>query len=122
MPADDLATSAAALLPLPPATFHILVSLAEGDRHGYAIIQDVEERTAGEVRLSVATLYRTIHRMLAEGLIEESRERPVAELDDERRRYYRLTPLGTAAARAEARRLAKLVAMARARGLAPGRV
>src|SRR4029079_2891071 len=97
------AARAAALLPLPPATFHILVSLAPGDRHGYAIIQDVEERTAGEVRLSVATLYRTIHRMLAEGLIEESRERPAAELDDERRRYYRLTPLGTAAARAEAR-------------------
>jgi len=121
MPADDLAAQAAALLPLPPATFHILVSLAPGDLHGYAIIQDVEERTAGEVRLSVATLYRTIHKMLEEGLIEESRERPAAELDDERRRYYRLTPLGTAAARAEARRLARLVAMARARGLAPGR-
>ncbi len=124
MPADDIAdlsAAAAALLPLAPATFHILVSLAECDRHGYAIIQDVEERTAGDVRLSVATLYRTIHKMLNEGLIAESRERPAAELDDERRRYYRLTPLGTAAARAEARRLAKLVAMARARGLAPGR-
>src|SRR5262245_59151315 len=68
MPPDDLATQAAALLPLPAATFHILVSLAEGDRHGYAIIQDVEERTAGEVRLSVATLYRTIHKMLEQGL------------------------------------------------------
>ncbi len=124
MPADDIAdlsAAAAALLPLAPATLHILVSLAECDRHGYAIIQDVEERTAGDVRLSVATLYRTIHKMLNEGLIAESRERPAAELDDERRRYYRLTPLGTAAARAEARRLAKLVAMARARGLAPGR-
>jgi DNA-binding PadR family transcriptional regulator len=109
----------AALLPLAPATFHILVSLAEEDRHGYAIIQDVEARTGGEVALSAATLYRSIHRMLEQGLIAENRERPPAELDDERRRYYRITPLGTAAARAEARRLSQLVAMARARGLAP---
>ncbi|HLW80252.1 MAG TPA: PadR family transcriptional regulator [Terriglobia bacterium] len=116
----DLATAAAALLPLPPATFHILVSLADEDRHGYAIIQDVAARTNGAVQLSAATLYRSVHRMLEEGLIVEVRERPAPELDDERRRYYRLTPLGTAAARAEARRLAELVAMARARGLAPG--
>ncbi len=116
----DLATAAAALLPLPAATFHILVSLADEDRHGYAIIQDVAARTAGAVQLSAATLYRSVHRMLEEGLIVEVRERPAPELDDERRRYYRLTPLGTAAARAEARRLAELVAMARARGLAPG--
>jgi len=109
----------AALLPLAPATFHILVSLAEEDRHGYAILQDVEARTGGEVALGAATLYRSIHRMLEQGLIAESRERPPAELDDERRRYYRITPLGTAAARAEARRLSQLVAMARARGLAP---
>lgn len=116
----DLATAATALLPLPPATFHILVSLAEEDRHGYAIIHDVAARTGGTVQLSAATLYRSVHRMLEEGLIVEVRERPAPELDDERRRYYRLTPLGTAAARAEARRLSQLVAMARARGLAPG--
>jgi len=108
------------LLPLPPAVFHILVSLADEDRHGYAIIQDVGARTGGEVQLSAATLYRSIHRMLEQGLIVEVRERPAPELDDERRRYYRITPLGAAAARAEARRLSQLVAMARARGLAPG--
>lgn len=115
----DSSNEIAALLPLPPATFHILVSLAEGDRHGYAILQEVEERTAGEVSLSVATLYRNIHRMLEQGLVVEVRERPAAELDDERRRYYRITPLGIAAARAEARRYSQLVAMAEARGLLP---
>jgi DNA-binding PadR family transcriptional regulator len=109
----------ASLLPLAPATFHILVSLADEDRHGYAILQDVEARTGGEVQLSAATLYRSVHRMLEEGLIVECRERPPAELDDERRRYYRITPLGTEVAKAEARRLSQLVAMARARGLAP---
>ena len=107
-------------LPLPPATFHILLSLAEEDRHGYAILQEVETRTGGEVSLSVATLYRSIHRMLEEGLVVESRDRPPAELDDERRRYYRITPLGTAVARAEARRLSQLVDMARSRGLVSG--
>src|SRR5262245_66125318 len=83
-------------LPLPPATFHILLALAEEDRHGYAIIQDVEERTAGELRLSAGTLYRSIQRMLEQGLIVEPRERPARENDDEGRRYYRITELGTA--------------------------
>jgi len=115
----DRETEIASFLPLAPATFHILLSLAEEDRHGYAIIQDVEARTGGEVSLSAATLYRSIHRMLLEGLLVESRERPPAELDDERRRYYRITPLGASVARAEARRLSQLVAMARARGFAP---
>src|ERR1700728_3225655 len=110
-----------ALLPLPPATFHILMALADEDRHGYAIIQDVAARTGGALKLSAGTLYRSIQRMLEQGLIVETRERPAPELDDERRRYYRITPLGTAVARAEARRLAQLVSMARARGLAPGR-
>ena len=103
--------------PLPPATFHILVSLTDGERHGYAIIQDVEQRTGGELRLSAGTLYRSIQRMLQQGLIVESRRRPAAPLDDERRRYYRITPLGTAAARAEVRRLTQLVRIARASGL-----
>lgn len=109
----------ASFLPLPPATFHILLSLAEEDRHGYAILQEVETRTGGEVSLSVATLYRSIHRMLEEGLVAENRDRPPAELDDERRRYYRITPLGTAVAKAEAKRLSQLVDMARSRGLVP---
>ena len=107
------------LLPLPPATFHILMSLADAERHGYAIIQDVEQRTEGELRLSAGTLYRSIQRMLQQGLIVESRRRPAAPLDDERRRYYRITPLGTTTARAEMRRLTQLVRLARARGLTP---
>ena len=111
----------AALLPLPPATFHILLAVAGDDRHGYAIIQDVAARTGGELKLSAGTLYRSIQRMLEQGLILETRERPAPEDDDERRRYYRITPLGTAVAKAEARRLTQLVRMARAKGFAPGR-
>ena len=102
-------------------TFHILLALAEGDRHGYAIIQDVGARTNGEVRISAGTLYRSVQRMQEHGLIEESRRRPAAEEDDERRRYYRLTEFGTAVARAEARRLTQLVKLARASGFAPGK-
>jgi DNA-binding PadR family transcriptional regulator len=114
---------AAALLPLPSATFHILLSIAEEDRHGYAIIQDVAVRTNGELKLSAGTLYRSIQRMLEQGLIIElaARQRPAPELDDERRRYYRITAFGEAVARAESRRLVQLVKMARARGFAPGR-
>ena len=108
-----------ALLPLPPATFQILVALADEDRHGYAIMQDVSNRTGGEIRLSAGTLYRSIQRMLEQGLISELRERPAPELDDERRRYYRLTAFGRQVARAEARRLAQMLKLARARGLAP---
>jgi DNA-binding PadR family transcriptional regulator len=108
-----------AVLPLPEAALHILMALAEDDRHGYAILQDVALRTRGEVKLGPGTLYRSIQRMLEQGLIEETRERPAAEFDDERRRYYRITPFGKAAARAEARRLAGLVRLARASGLAP---
>ena len=110
-----------ALLPLPPATFHILIALVREDRHGYAIMQDVEARTNGDLRLSAGTLYRTIQRLLEQGLIRETRDRPSPELDDERRRYYRITPLGEAAARAEARRMTELVRMARAQGLVLGR-
>jgi DNA-binding PadR family transcriptional regulator len=108
-------------LPLPTATFHILMAVADEDRHGYAIIQDVVGRTGGEIKLSAGTLYRSIQRMLEQGLILEARERPAPELDDERRRYYRITPLGAAVARAEATRLAKLIQLARIRGFAPGR-
>jgi DNA-binding PadR family transcriptional regulator len=108
-------------LPLPAATFHILLAVADEDRHGYAIIQDVAARTDGELRLSAGTLYRSIQRMLDQGLIVEPRERPLPQLDDERRRYYRITPLGRAVAEAESRRMAQLVRMARNRGFAPGR-
>ena len=107
---------------LPPATFHILLALAEDDRHGYAIIQDVAARTGGELKLSAGTLYRSIQRMLEQGLIIETRDRPAPEDDDERRRYYRITPHGTTTAKAEARRLGRLVKMARAAGFAPGRI
>ena len=106
---------------LPEATFHILLSLADEDRHGYAIIQDVARRTNGQLRLSAGTLYRSIQRMLEQGLIVETRDRPQPAHDDERRRYYRITREGTAAAREETRRLHDLVKMARARGLAPGK-
>lgn len=109
------------LLPLPNAAFHILLALADEDRHGYAIIQDVAARTGGELKLSAGTLYRSIQRMLEQGLLVESRERPLPELDDERRRYYRITPFGRSVAEAESRRMAQLVRLARARGFAPGR-
>jgi DNA-binding PadR family transcriptional regulator len=108
-----------AFLPLPPATFHILMAMAEEDRHGYAIIQDVAARTGGELKLSAGTLYRSIQRMLEQGLITETQERPAPELDDERRRYYRISPFGAAVAKAEATRMAKLVRWARVIGLAP---
>src|SRR3712207_8568963 len=78
------------LLPLPPATFHILIALADQERHGYAIIQDVAERTGGELRMSAGTLYRSIQRMLEQGLIIEVMKRPAPAKDDSRRRYYRI--------------------------------
>ena len=105
------------LLPLQPTTFHILLSLTDEDRHGYAIILDVARRTNGELKLSAGTLYRSIQRMLEQGLIRETRDRPAPEFDDERRRYYRITPFGEAVARAEAQRMSALVKMARAQGL-----
>lgn len=116
-----MTSSPDALLPLPPATFHILVALADDDRHGYAIMQDIAARTGGDLKLSAGTLYRSIQRMLEQGLIEELSERPAPELDDERRRYYRITRFGTAVAKAEARRLAQMLRLARSKGLAPGK-
>ena len=110
-----------ALIPLPPATFHILMAVAQEDRHGYGIIQDVIRRTNGELKLSAGTLYRSIQRMLEQGLIDETDDRPAPELDDERRRYYRISAFGTAVARAETRRMTQLVRMARTQGLLPER-
>ncbi|HLK70189.1 MAG TPA: PadR family transcriptional regulator [Bryobacteraceae bacterium] len=110
-----------AFLPLQPAVFHILVALADRERHGYAIMQDVAARTDGKLKLSPGTLYGSIKRMLHDGLIEELEERPDPEQDDVRRRYYRITRLGREAAIAESGRLAKLLGQARAMGLAPRR-
>jgi DNA-binding PadR family transcriptional regulator len=110
------------LLPLPPVTFHILVALAEDDRHGYAIMQEVAQRTDGAIKFGAGTLYRSIQRMLEQGLISEASARPAPELDDERRRYYRITSFGRAVAKAEARRLAQMLKLARASGLAPGKI
>jgi DNA-binding PadR family transcriptional regulator len=101
-------------IPLTPAVFHILLALADGEAHGYAIMQDVADRTKGAVRMSAGTLYGAVSRLLDDGLIEESEERPDPELDDTRRRYYRLTDLGSRVLIAETKRLSELVRAARA--------
>lgn len=108
-------------LPLTPAMFHIMLALADRDRHGYDIMREVDERTEGKVRLGPGTLYGSIKRMLSDGLIEELDERPDADLDDERRRYYRLTDFGYRIAVAEAERLAILVKTARTKKLLSAR-
>ena len=102
-----------ALLPLTPAMFHVLVSLADGDRHGYAIIKDVSSLTNGAVELGTGTLYGIVKRLLAEGLAIESPKRPAADNDDDRRIYYRLTPFGRKVVGAETARLEKMVLAAR---------
>ncbi|GCE21410.1 PadR family transcriptional regulator [Dictyobacter kobayashii] len=109
-----------ALLPLSPAIFHILLALSGGERHGYGIMQETTLRSDGKINLGPGTLYRSLKRLLTDGLIEESDERPVPELDDERRHYYRLTPFGLRVARAEAQRLAALVRIAEAQQLLAG--
>ena len=109
------------LLPLAPAMFQILVAVADQDRHGYAIMQDVASRTNGALKLSPGTLYGSIRRMLDEALIVELSDRQRPEEDDERRRYYRITPFGRSVAQAEAARLATLLRQAKAVGLAPSR-
>ncbi len=109
-----------ALLPLTPAVFHILLALADSERHGYGIMQEIALRTDGKMRMGPGTLYGSIKRMLAEGLIEASGERPDPTLDDERRRYYRLTSFGLRVAQAEAQRLAQLVHVAQFKHLLGG--
>ena len=109
------------LLPLTPAVLNGLLAVADEERHGYAIMREVEERTGGKTRLGPDTLYGSIKRMLAGGLIEESDERPDPALDDQRRRYYKITDFGRLVAGAEAKRLSALVETARARKLLPGR-
>src|SRR5688572_6558174 len=108
-------------LPLPRDTFHILISLADRDRHGYSVMKDVLERTDGALRLSPSSLYASIRRLLEKALIEELAERPDPDHDDERRPYYGLTSLARSVATAEARRLERLLLDARATGLLPRR-
>jgi len=104
-------------LPLRPVEFEILLVLAGGDHHGYAIIQQTEERTAGRMRLETGTLYRALRRLSSDGLVKPTSKRPARDLDDERRRYFSITPLGRKVAAAEAYRMARLVDAAHARSL-----
>ncbi len=105
------------MLPLTPAVFHIMLALADGECHGYGIMLEVEKLSQGSMRLGPGTLYRSIQRMLIDGLIEERKDDGESAEDDERRRYYRLTKFGLNVAKAEAQRLATLVKAARQRGL-----
>jgi DNA-binding PadR family transcriptional regulator len=103
------------LVPLPPAVFHILLSLLDGERHGYALKREIAQRTDGKLRLGAGALYGSIAKMLEQGLIEESDDRPDPHLDDERRRYYKVTPFGRKVAQAETARMRDLVTLAAAR-------
>jgi DNA-binding PadR family transcriptional regulator len=114
MPSKDHSTSPD-LGHLSPVVFHILLSLGEGERHGYALKREIALRTSGKLKLGPGVLYGSINKMLEQGLIEESDERPDAHLDDERRRYYRITPYGRKMAQAEAARMRELVQLAAAR-------
>jgi DNA-binding PadR family transcriptional regulator len=106
--------------PLTPAVFHILLALAGGETHGYEIMKQVKQDSQGQVKMGTGTLYGSLKRMLADGLIVEAGERPDPALDDERRRYYRLTDLGRQAFNVELRRYAEVVAVAQRRRLLPG--
>ena len=112
-------SDADSLLPLTPGMFQVLIALADGEKHGYAIIKEVARRTDGDIALSAGTLYAIIRRFVQEGVIAESAERPDPALDDERRRYYRLTTFGRDVARAEAARMETALGMARAKKLIP---
>jgi DNA-binding PadR family transcriptional regulator len=107
------------LLPLTSSVFHILLALSDGDLHGYAIMQEVAEHTAGQIRLGPGTLYGAIKRLLGGGLIVEADERPDPKLDDERRRYYRLTDFGRQVLKAEVQRISKMVSVAQQKKLTP---
>jgi DNA-binding PadR family transcriptional regulator len=117
MAVAKIETEPAEMPPLTPAVFHVLLALTDGEHHGYAIMQEVAESTEGRIKMGPGTLYGTIKRLLGARMIEESDERPDPEMDDERRRYYRLTAVGERAVRAEARRYAELAEMARRKRL-----
>ena len=106
-------------LPLTPAAFHVLLGLADGEKHGYAILKDITRRTNGRLKLGVSTLYGAVQRLESEGLIQESSARPDPALDDERRRYFRITDFGRDVVRAELRRFEDALSMARAKKLKP---
>ena len=118
---DSRDRDVARFLGLPAAAFYILISLADDDRHGYAIMQDVAERSGGRTKLNPGTLYTTLRRLVSDGLITELEERPASGKDDERRRYYRLNPFGRRVLQAEAARLEELATMARKAVLLPKR-
>ena len=120
MPKQVSSMRAQGFLPLTPVVFEILLALAEGEQHGYAVMLEVERRSGGAVTLHPGSLYRALNRLLETRLIEELDERPDPDHDDERRRYYRLTPLGADVARAEAARLESQVSSARTRRLLRG--
>ncbi len=113
-------TDPAIHLPLTPAMLHVLIALADRERHGYAILKEIKRRTEGRVELSAGTLYGIIRRLYSNGIIEESDERPDPDLDDERRRYYRLTEFGRSVVTAEAERMEGVLRMVRAKNLMPG--
>jgi DNA-binding PadR family transcriptional regulator len=112
MPKQEQLVAIQDQLPLSPAVFHMLLALSEGERHGYALKREIAQRTNGKLKLGPGVLYGSINKMLEAGLIEESDERPDAHLDDERRRYYRITNFGRRVAQAEAMRMRELVAIA----------
>lgn len=109
------------VLPLKPVDYLVLLVLAGQDRHGYGIVQDIEERSQGQIRLEPGNLYRTIRRLMGQGLLKETERRPAPESDDERRRYYCLTPFGLRVAEAETARLKRLVRFAESHSLAEGK-
>ena len=119
MNAEAKSPDPSGFLPLPPATFHILLTLRDGEKHGYAIMREAERMSDGTLKLGPGTLYGSIKRMLGDGLIEETDERPDPELDDQRRRYYRLTGLGERVCVAEVERLRALVRRASNRARRP---
>ena len=115
MPPSRTSTDVERLLPLKPVMFQILLSLADGERHGYGITQDIAARTAARMRIEPGNLYRSLRTLLDDGVIEESERRPAPDLDDERRRYYRVPPFGRRVAAAETARLEALVREAKAK-------
>ena len=117
MSTDRVQGTAGSFLPLSPPEFHVLLALADGAKHGYAIMKDVSRRTDGKVRLSAGTLYGIVARLLSRGWISETRYRPEPALDDERRRYYELTSLGREIAIAETERMEEAIALARSKHL-----